>query len=291
MMARLLEVVNAAALAALIKDGMRILIVGGRTTNFPNPLRNRKEFEFWQSTDRSWQNAGTVPMDIGTVLFTRFVGHSQIGRISLMAEKMNIPCFGPMRNGHISKVLEATLAVASDKSSTTPEQAEVSITSLQRDFALLPEFILGLVPSEKLTEALLKDEAELGRLLTLCRTQSEYTDITRQRLLRTLRQMLHELGAIEPTAPVDPAELQREETELANTPTEKERVLAQQVETLHRKLGKLTSEYGKLKTRNRVLIKRLEAAELGKRNLSKALQDVDRQVRRLGLRIQIITPK
>ncbi|MST04082.1 MAG: hypothetical protein EXS49_00740 [Candidatus Pacebacteria bacterium] len=59
----------------------RILILGGKGSNFPDDIRGNSQFLFWDSTDPRTKTKDKVPAGVKVVISTKFVGHALLARV------------------------------------------------------------------------------------------------------------------------------------------------------------------------------------------------------------------
>lgn len=78
-------------LVELLHSGGRVIIVGGRTTNFSDEMRRDPRIEFWDSTDPK-AHARDLPSNARALFFTRFINHEWAGRLRKQAKKRGIYC-------------------------------------------------------------------------------------------------------------------------------------------------------------------------------------------------------
>lgn len=64
-----------------LKPTDKILIVGGRVSNFPQEIRFHPQLIFWHSTDPDILRKEKIPEAVRLILFTRFVAHKLSNRI------------------------------------------------------------------------------------------------------------------------------------------------------------------------------------------------------------------
>jgi hypothetical protein len=85
----------------------KVLIIGGRDTNFPDWVLNHSQVVIWFNTKPAKIKKDSVPASIEVVILTRFVSHKLVGRIkkSVPAGVRLIPI--PKGTGEIRVILEA----------------------------------------------------------------------------------------------------------------------------------------------------------------------------------------
>src|SRR5438477_9081297 len=59
----------------------KVLIVGGRSTNFPRRYRENPRFIFWESTQASTLRRAKIPTGVTHIIISRFVPHKLIFRL------------------------------------------------------------------------------------------------------------------------------------------------------------------------------------------------------------------
>lgn len=86
-------------------DG-KVLIVGGRDSNYPKWVRRHPRIVIWYNTDPSTMRR-TIPQAVEAILLTRFVKHKQVRRIiKIMPEGVRIVRI-PINTGKIPDALGA----------------------------------------------------------------------------------------------------------------------------------------------------------------------------------------
>lgn len=88
----------------LALHGGTILVIGGRSTNFPPELRNRPQFVFWDSTESNLR--ADVPHNCRGILFTRFIPHAVYNRVMKTARERRLTVFPVLNTGEIKRMLE-----------------------------------------------------------------------------------------------------------------------------------------------------------------------------------------
>lgn len=69
----------------------KILLVGGRTTNFPKSIWQHPRVVVWQSTHNSPERRRSIPKDVKTIVLLRFLDHKLRRRIaSLVGDDVHI---------------------------------------------------------------------------------------------------------------------------------------------------------------------------------------------------------
>ena len=96
------------AVDRLRQTGGKVLVVGCRGDNFPEPYREHPSLVFWEGDDAS---RAEIPSAVRVVLMTKFVGHSGYNRIHDECVRRNI-LFGVklMGTGEIKTLLSPLLA-------------------------------------------------------------------------------------------------------------------------------------------------------------------------------------
>ncbi len=56
----------------------KVLVVGGRSTNFPRQFYQNSRFIFWESTQPSTLRRKRIPMGVTHVVISRFISHKVI---------------------------------------------------------------------------------------------------------------------------------------------------------------------------------------------------------------------
>lgn len=107
-------------LGAFLKQRVRgpddkILIVGGRSTNFPDRLRAHPQLIFWDSTDPVTARQLKIPVGVRVIITTRFVDHALIARIQSLAESAGVERYpGTLGTGEIKTLLGRALGISED---------------------------------------------------------------------------------------------------------------------------------------------------------------------------------
>ena len=95
-----------ASVAELLQLGGVAVIVGGRTTNFTDAMRQHPQFVFWDSTDPHTQRRD-LPANARVVLVTRFVSHALEQRVRSDAKRRGIASIpGLMSSGDVREHLQ-----------------------------------------------------------------------------------------------------------------------------------------------------------------------------------------
>lgn len=225
-----------------LKKGLRILIVGGRTTNFPDELRQDGRLVFWDSTDPDSGRPKPVPGDVGVALLTRFTGHSNSTRI-----RLSVDCIGPLSNGQISNLVTDAIATLNEESQASASETAKDVQ--RTDFSDLPDFLIDQLGNDELGEKLLTNEEVLTRLQASA--TARWPDITRQRIVRALRHALYLLGLFEITATESSAETPEADSEPAESPEERIKALTGRIGELQAEVSRLTRERRGIEERRR----------------------------------------
>jgi hypothetical protein len=86
----------------------RVLVVGGRPSNFDDYWLNHPRIVFWNS-DSAEVRRCDFPANVRVVVTTRFLGHTPFNNIKREALKRRVPVFGPMNTGQLREKLEEWL--------------------------------------------------------------------------------------------------------------------------------------------------------------------------------------
>lgn len=120
----------------------KVLIVGCRGDNFPEPWRSHPQLLFWDGDDASSRE---VPQAVRLILVTRFLGHHGYGRLNDISAKRNI-VFGveTMGTGQIKDLLrpltvEKPLVSLPDVSGQQSSQAVIATPLSQADPEIIHE--------------------------------------------------------------------------------------------------------------------------------------------------------
>lgn len=93
-----------------ITNGM-LVIVGAKPSNFDDKIRNHPQVVMWNSQEEHWSNK-ELPQNTKAVFFTRWVGHTEFGRIMSQARKRHITVFNHEGTGIIAKQVKELLGLA-----------------------------------------------------------------------------------------------------------------------------------------------------------------------------------
>lgn len=111
---------EAAAVKRALNGGGTLLLVGGRSTNFDDTIRQHPRITVWDSTDPATDRKD--PPDNTKVIFcTRFIRHTMFHKLQRFAQKRHIlmmPGFGG--TGEIKEVVNMALAVTPTAPPTAP---------------------------------------------------------------------------------------------------------------------------------------------------------------------------
>jgi hypothetical protein len=83
---------------SVLANGGVILVVGGRTSNFPNEYREHPRLVFWDSTEN--HRIDQVPANTKAIVFTKFVDHSLSGGLYNYARQKGIIFTPPDKGTH-----------------------------------------------------------------------------------------------------------------------------------------------------------------------------------------------
>ncbi len=86
-------------------DGGKLLIIGGRATNFTENLREHPRFIFWDSVDPDTRHKTKIPSDVVVIIFARFIKHKIYRRIKKIVPSDVLVLQFPLQTGQIREVL------------------------------------------------------------------------------------------------------------------------------------------------------------------------------------------
>lgn len=109
---------------APIPNGV-VVIVGAKTGNFDEEITRHPRVVLWDSQHTHWTNKD-LPSNTKAVFMTRFVGHSEYGKILAEARKKGITLFNPDGTGVISRQVRELLGLNIPKVKEDIAQAAVS---------------------------------------------------------------------------------------------------------------------------------------------------------------------
>lgn len=126
-------------LADLVAHGGRIVVVGGRTTNFPDYMRDDPRLVFFDSTDPRTQTR-ELPSNARAVVMTQFVGHNVYWRFAEQAKARGIVFVpGTRTTGELRRMLEDVVkAPRADK----PKEPDVDLSAIVVPQAAAPSTIV-----------------------------------------------------------------------------------------------------------------------------------------------------
>lgn len=105
-----------------VRSTDRILIVGGRTTNFPESLRRLDQLIFWNSTDPETERKSKIPEGVKLIIITRFVSHTLLTRIRGLASE-GVRILHHQSTGRIKEVLRS-LGISKENAMTKRRHRE-----------------------------------------------------------------------------------------------------------------------------------------------------------------------
>lgn len=262
-------------LIATFEQRLKLLIVGGRSTNLSDEMRADERIEVLDSTDAASMSATDIPQRVGVVFLSPFIAHSLSNRLRCAAASKGISMFGPFSTGELRNLYTSSLADLEQATHESPREHS-SNDSLIVDYSGLAGAILDCLAPEELSENLLEDEVFLRNLSK--RLSSTWPSLSVKRTRRALKRCLTILGIVKPVQVVDDSrELQEQQCgETADTSALKRRVAeleselraaTQRSNALHgqssKLIGKLKSERQKRKLVSRELIEAQTAARDG----------------------------
>lgn len=192
-----------------LEAGRKILILGGRTTNFPAHLREDTRLVFWDSTDPDTRRPKPVPEHVGLALMTRFNHHTLTERVRMNCDKLGIALLGPLSTGQITGILKEAITELEEEKAE--EASPTGNETVRPDYSGLSDFLISEVPSAELTPELLESTEKLAHLEKLAK--NKWPRVSLRRVKRALRQGMHLLGMLTPDA-FEPDTFEEEEEEL-----------------------------------------------------------------------------
>lgn len=84
----------------------KVLIIGGKTTNFPESLRDNPRLVFWDSIDPHTRVHKKIPEGVRIILTTRFISHKLVWRVRKLLPEGVIFVTKPQGTGMIRKLFE-----------------------------------------------------------------------------------------------------------------------------------------------------------------------------------------
>jgi hypothetical protein len=143
-----------------------VLILGARTLNVPQRMRDDPRFVFWDSSDPATDRKTVVPENTHVVLMTRFVTHELTERISRALPADAHFFRRPLNTGMLRKIIEEAMT---EPGGTTPE---VVVSSAAIESATSEEgsreppsqdFEMALASLSTATEMVAEAALEVGR--------------------------------------------------------------------------------------------------------------------------------
>jgi len=97
--------------AGLLRPSDRILVVGGRNSNFPKELRKCVRLIFWDSLDKTSKTKEVIPAGVKVVLCLRYIKHPLYDKIKVMCERQEVLMLPELYNtGQANRKLKELLA-------------------------------------------------------------------------------------------------------------------------------------------------------------------------------------
>lgn len=104
-----------------------VLIVGTKSSNFDDSLRNHPRVVMWESQQQHWTDK-SFPSNTRAIFITRFISHSAFNSIIAEARKRHITIFNPMGTGVIARQVKELLTLTPTPEPTTKEEPMVTET-------------------------------------------------------------------------------------------------------------------------------------------------------------------
>lgn len=121
---------EAAAVKRALNGGGTLLVVGGRSTNFDDQLRQHPRVTFWDSTDPKSDARRDPPDNTKVIICTRFIGHHTFHKLQRYAEKKRILMMpGLGGTGEIKEVIQMALATADPTPPPPPPPTSTIVTT------------------------------------------------------------------------------------------------------------------------------------------------------------------
>jgi len=83
----------------------KVLVVGGRASNFPNKVRENSRVIWWDSYDNQWHRTNSLPPGVRYVLLTRFLRHTDKNKVKSMCGP-GVKLMDGKGTGQLTKVLQ-----------------------------------------------------------------------------------------------------------------------------------------------------------------------------------------
>lgn len=121
-------IVTAEVLARVVRQRLRVLIVGSPPGSFRERLTRHPFLLFWPSSEYNRRD-GTraIPEDIGAVLLTSVLSHELSANVRAQVRTRSLYCpMSPLSAGAISRLLNNMLALLAESPLTPPEELSMS---------------------------------------------------------------------------------------------------------------------------------------------------------------------
>lgn len=113
---------EAESIRRFLTGGGNLLVVGARSTNFPDVIRNHPRIRVWDSTDPASDNR-EIPENTRVIICTRFVAHALFGRLHKFAAKKHILMVPGLGNtGEIKEVVRIALNIPVEFTEPAPAE-------------------------------------------------------------------------------------------------------------------------------------------------------------------------
>ena len=162
----------AAYLKANLAPSDRILIVGGRSTNFPIELRSNPRLTFWDSIDPKTYRHSKIPAGVRVIILTRFIKHKLVRRLDAILPPHVMLVKYWQGTGRIKDILEAAgIVVGAVEVSPAAEMARKPIKYSELAYLLKQKARFDILPKEfdaeihRLREELLQAGFEVATAL------------------------------------------------------------------------------------------------------------------------------
>lgn len=112
-------------IAPHLRQGGVAVVVGGRTTNFSEPMRRHPQLVFWDSTDPK-SDSRDLPANAKVVFITKWISHARETPLRKMARDRGLLCpAGFLSTGDIRAVLDRFIAARAARD-TPPQVVQIS---------------------------------------------------------------------------------------------------------------------------------------------------------------------
>jgi hypothetical protein len=112
-----------------LHDGGTVLIVGARSSNFPERIRQHPRITVWDTTDPDIWGTKQPPATTRVIICLRFISHSLFGKLKRYATKANALMMPGLNNtGEIKQVVSIALDIAEPEPPPLPKPQNLEIS-------------------------------------------------------------------------------------------------------------------------------------------------------------------